>query len=134
MNPVIKWTVRMRKLSTIWWSFGIVAFIVLGLIFYPSFKDQAEALEKSFENLSDSVVALIGGSTDFFSPVGYMSSQIHFIMLPLLLGILTIGLGSSLLAREETENTIESLLARPISRGELLFAKAAAGLIVTGIV
>lgn len=134
MNSIIIWTVKMRKTSTIWWSIGIVAFIVLGLIFYPSFKDQAEALEKSFENLSDSVVALIGGSTDFFSPVGYMNSQIHFIMLPLLFGILTIGLGSSLLAREETDKTIESLLARPVSRGKLLLAKAAAAIIVTGIV
>lgn len=104
------------------------------MIFYPSFKDQAAEFQKSFENIPDTAVQLFGGSTDFFSPVGFLNSQIFFIMLPLLLGILAINLGSTLLAREEQEHTIEALLARPISRTKLLFAKAGAGLLQLGIV
>lgn len=50
--------------------------------------------------------------------------------MPLLGGVLAIGLGSSLLAREEQDGTIESLLARPVSRAKLLAAKAAAGVVV----
>lgn len=134
MIPIIKWTLWQRRFSTVWWSVGVAAFIFVNMILYPSFRDDAEELQKSFENLPDSAVQLFGGSTDFFSPVGFLNSQIYFMMLPLLLGILAIGLGSSLLAREEHGKTIESLLARPISRGRLLAAKAIAGSLILAFV
>jgi ABC-2 type transport system permease protein len=100
------------------------------MIFYPSFKDDAEQLQKSFENIPDSAVQFIGGSTDFFSAIGFLNSQIFFLTLPLLLGILAISLGSSLLAKEEQDQTIEALLARPISRSKLLLGKALAGVFI----
>lgn len=133
MWPVVKWTLWQRRWSLVWWSVGIVGFVVLTLIFYPSFKDQAAQLEKSLGNLPSSAMELFGG-TDFFSPVGYLNSQLIYLMLPLLLAILAIGLGSSLVGREERDLTIEPLLARPISRGHLLGAKALAGaLIICGV-
>ena len=104
------------------------------MIFYPTFKDQAAELQKSFESLPDTALQLFGGSADFFSPVGFLNSQIFFIMLPLLLGILAISLGSTLIAREEQDHTVESLLSRPVSRTKLLFSKATAGLILLSIV
>lgn len=134
MNPVIKWTVWQKRWSMLWWSIGISFFMFINMIFYPSFKDQAAELQKTFDNLPDSAVQLFGGSTDFFSPVGFLNSQIFFIMLPLLLGILAISLGSSVIAREEQDHTIETLLARPISRTKMLFSKAGAGLSILSIV
>lgn len=131
MLAVFNWTMWQRRWSAFWWSFGIAMFIFINMIFYPSFKDQAAEMEKSFGSLSDSTVAFVGGSTDFFSPVGFLNSQIFFIMLPLLLGILAISLGSSLLARDEQDGTIELLLARPISRTKLLLGKIMA---IVGIV
>ena len=93
-----------------------------------------ELVGPSFENLPDAAIQLFGGSTDFFSPIGFLNSQIFFLMLPLLLGMLAINLGSGLLAREEQDKTIEGLLARPISRTRLLAAKALAGTLVVLIV
>ncbi|OGL30438.1 hypothetical protein A3F37_01005 [Candidatus Saccharibacteria bacterium RIFCSPHIGHO2_12_FULL_41_12] len=113
-----------------WWSVAMFSMIFLNMIFYPSFKDQAQQLQKSFENMPDAAVQLFGGSTDFFSPIGFLNSQIFFIMLPLILGILAIGLGSSLIAREEQDGTIEGLLSRPISRSAFLLAKGSAGIII----
>jgi ABC-2 type transport system permease protein len=127
MIPIFKWTLWQRRFGVLGWSIGIFAFIFINMIVYPSFKDQAAELEKSFESLPDAAVQLFGGSTDFFSPIGFLNSQIFFLMLPLLLAIYAIGLGSGLLAREEQDKTIESLLARPVSRGKLLLAKALAG-------
>lgn len=134
MKPIIKWTVWQRRWSIIWWSIGIFSFIFINMIFYPTFKNEASELQKSFENLPDAALQLFGGSADFFSPIGFINSQIFFIMLPLLLGILAISLGSSLLAREEQDKTIEALLARPISRSRLLAGKTLAGLAILGIV
>lgn len=132
--PITRWTLRQRRTSTIWWSVAVSAFILLNMVFYPSFKDQAAELEKTFENLPSNAVQFLGGSTDFFSPVGFLNSQVFFIMLPMLLGILAVGLGASLLAREEQDGTIETLLARPVSRSNVLASKAMAGVIILAIV
>lgn len=134
MIPIIKWSLWQRRVSTIWWSIAVFALIFITLIVYPPFRDEAAQLQKSFENLPDAAVQLFGGSTDFFSPVGYLNSQLFFITLPLTLGILAITLGHGLVGKEEQDLTIESLLSRPISRTKLLFAKAVAGLIILTLV
>lgn len=134
MKSIIKWSILQRKNSTIWWCIGIIAFIFINLIFYPTFKQDAAELQKSFENIPDAALQLLGGSNDFFSPIGYINSQVYFIMLPLLLGIVAIGLGSSVLMKEEQDKTIEGLLARPISRPKLLLAKALTGAIILTII
>ncbi len=126
MFSVFKWTLWQRRWSMLWWSVGIVSLVALTLSFYPTIHNQATELNKSFGSLNSSTLALFGG-TDFFSPVGYLNSQLIYLMLPLLLIILGVGLGSSLIGREEADGTIESLLSRPISRSRLLLAKASAG-------
>jgi ABC-2 type transport system permease protein len=134
MKPIILTELRRRRMSIFWWTLGLVALVSLTLAFYPSIKSQTAELNKSFGNLSPTVTNLFSDTGDFFSPVGYLSSQIFYQMLPLLLSALAISLGSSLLAREEQEGTIELLLARPISRGRLLLAKALSGLLILAIV
>lgn len=134
MIPVIKWTLWQRRISTIWWVIAVFALIFLTLIVYPPFRDQAEQLQKSFENLPPAAIQLFGGSADFFSPVGYLNSQIFFITLPLTLGILGITLGHGLIGKEEQDLTVESLLSRPISRSRLLLAKGIAGFIILSLV
>ncbi|HET7060139.1 MAG TPA: ABC transporter permease subunit [Candidatus Saccharimonadales bacterium] len=127
MKPVTRWTLWQRRWSTLWWSVGVASFIFITLVFYPSFKTAGSALEQSFSSLPKAALGLFGGSADFFSPVGYLNSQIFFLLLPLLLTMLAVSLGASLIAREEQNLTIEMLLARPVSRGRLLLAKATAG-------
>ena len=134
MITLIRWELWQRRWSIIWWSFGVTAFIALNLAFYPSFKDQSQQLSQAFKDIPDSAMALLSDTGDFFSPTGYLSSQVFYLMLPMLLGILAISLGSSLIGREEKDGTLELLLSRPISRSILLASKAIAGLLIIGIV
>jgi ABC-2 type transport system permease protein len=134
MKAVFRWSLWQSRWSTIWWLVGITAFVALQLAFYPTIRDQQAELEKSFSQLSDSAIALFSDTGDFFSPVGYLSGQIFYLMMPLLLGILAIGLGASLVGREEREGTLELLLARPISRSKLILSKAAVGILIVFIV
>ena len=130
MKPIIKWNFWQRRWSIFWWCVAIFVFIGLNLIFYPSIRDQAAQLNESLNQLPDAARSLFSDTADLLSPVGYLSSQVFYLMLPMLLGILTIGLGSSLLAKEENEGTIELLLARSLSRGSLLLGKIFAGLAI----
>lgn len=134
MIPVVKWTLWQRRWSTLWWSVGLFAFIFINMVFYPTFKDSAAQLAKSFASLPKAALQLFGGSSDFFSPIGFLNSQIFFLMLPLLLTMLAVALGSSLIAREEQDMTIELLLSRPLSRSRLLAAKITAGTIILATV
>lgn len=134
MKPIIRWTFWQRRWSVLWWCVGIVSFVGLELGVYSSVRNQAAQLNQALERLPSSVRALMGGSTDLFSPVGYLNSRLFYLLLPLLLSILIIGLGSSLIAREESDGTIELLLGRPVSRGKLLLAKAVSGFLILAIV
>jgi len=135
MKDLIRWGLRQRKWYIFWWTFGIVAFIALELAFYPSFKDQAAQLDQTFKNMPDSVKALIGDvSGNYFSAQNYLNSRVFYLVIPMLFAVLMISLGSSLLAREEQDGTLELLLARPISRGKIILGKALSGIYITGIV
>lgn len=131
---IVRWTLWQRRWSTFWWSVGSAAFIALVIIAYPPFRDQAAALNQSLDQLPQAVKSLVSDSNDFLSPVGYMSSNAYYLVLPILLGILAISLGSKLIAQDEQDHTIELLLSRPVSRGTLLAGRGVAGLVILGVV
>ena len=130
MKALIKWGIWQKRWFVGWWSLAIFSLIFINLIFYPSFKDQAAQLEQSFASIPESARSLFSDTGDLFSPVGYLSSQVFYLMLPMLLGILAIVLGSSLIAREEKEGTVELLLSRPVSRSSFLLSKATVGIVI----
>lgn len=130
MKAITRWTIWQRRWSIFWWCLGILFFLFLTLVFYPTIKNQSAQLNKSFDQIPQTAKQLFTDTSNIFSPIGYLSSQIFYLMLPLLLGILAINQGMSLVGKEERENTIEMLLARPVSRGRLVSGKAAAGLAI----
>jgi len=134
MRPIIRWTLQQRKSSIIWWCVGIIFFVFLTLVFYPTINSQSAQLNKSFDQIPQTAKQLFTDTSDLFSPIGYLSSQIFYLMMPLILGVLAISLGASLVGKEEHDTTIELLLARPISRTKLLLGKSLAGLAVVLIV
>lgn len=134
MSAIIRWAVWQKRWAIFWWCAGILFFVFLTLIFYPTIKHQSVQLDKSFNQIPQTAKQLFTDTSDIFSPIGYLSSQIYYLLLPLLLGILAINQGIGLLGKEERDNTIEMLLARPLSRGRLLLGKAAAGFMIVLIV
>ncbi len=130
-----KWTLWQRRWSSLWWIIGVIAFITIILAFYPPFRDQAAKLDQTInKQIPSAARAFISDTPNYLSPIGYLSSQIYYLFLPILLSILSIGIGSSLIAKEESDGTIELLLARPISRVKLLAGKLTAGMAILGIV
>lgn len=131
----IGWNIWQKKVYLFWWCFGIIALVVLVMAFYPPFRDQAQQFDQQFSSqIPESAKAFISDTQDFLSPIGYLSSQIYYLMLPIILSIMAIGLGSSLIGREEKDGTIELLLSRPVSRNRLLVIKSLTGIILLFIV
>jgi ABC-2 type transport system permease protein len=134
MIALVLQELRRRRTSIVWWIIGITAYNEINLISYRTIKDQAAQLNQVLDKLPETLKAFVAGSSDILSPIGYLNAKLYYLLLPLIFGILAIGLGSSLLSLDEQNHTIELLLSRPISRARLLSGKALAGLAVLGIV
>jgi ABC-2 type transport system permease protein len=130
---IIRWELSQRRWYLFWWCVSMVALVAALLAIYPSIHQQAVQLNQVMQQLPASVKALRGGS-DLTSPAGYLNSELFYITLPLILIIMSVGLGNSILAKDEQDHTLELLLARPISRGRILAGKAIAALLLVSIV
>lgn len=129
MLPIIRWELARRKWFVFWWSISLSGLIAMTILAYLSFKNDIPQVSKSLGDLTDSLGTFFGG-TDFFSPIGYLSSQIYYMLLPILLIVMVVLLVSAVLRRDESDLTVELLLARPIGRLRVLAAKAVAVLLV----
>ncbi|HEV7454559.1 MAG TPA: ABC transporter permease subunit [Candidatus Saccharimonadales bacterium] len=124
---IIRIELWQRRRALAWWSLGVAVLVGLDMLLYLSLKNNAQDINKVVESLPNTVRELFAGSGDFTSQAGFLSGRIYYLLLPLLLTILAIGLGSSLIGKEEREGTLELLLARPVSRLKLLLSKVSAG-------
>ena len=131
---VLRETLLERRRFLAWWAIGLVAFVALQLVFYPSVRD-ASGLNDYSRDLSETMRALfIGGETDLTSPVGYLNSQIFTFVGPLLLLIFAVGLGGSLIAGDEERGMLDYTLAQPITRANLVGQRLASLALATALV
>lgn len=134
MKPVVIETLKNYRLRFFGFSVGVTLYILLVTSVFQNFlTSSSNNLGSSVEQLPDTLRSFISIKGDFLSPAGFLGSEPYYVLLPIVFIILAIGIGSSLIAKEEEKHTIELLLARPISRGKLLAAKAlGGGLILLG--
>lgn len=131
MKSIITNVLKSRRFNIIGFSAGSSAYIILVTSVYKNYlTTNTHGLGQSIQQLPSTLRSFISIKGDFTSPVGFLSSEPYYVILPIVLIILSIVLGSSLLAREEQNHTLELILARPVSRGRLLAGKAAGGFVV----
>lgn len=125
---------RRRRTSLFWWSFGLVLFIGLLAIAYPTVRNNNE-LDKTFGGLPPSVQTLLGlsATNTLTSPIGYLNSQYFANILPLILLVFAIGLGGWAISGDEAAGTLELLLANPVSRVRVALERAAALILLLAV-
>jgi ABC-2 type transport system permease protein len=133
MIATILWELYRRRWFIIWWTIGVTGLVALTVLSYLALESQADQLDQALGDFSGSAASFLGGS-DLFSPAGYLSSQVYYITLPIILIIMSIMLVSGLMSRDENDTTVELALARPVGRLRLLAAKALTAFIAVGIV
>jgi ABC-2 type transport system permease protein len=101
------------------------------LLLYPSF---ADAQEQMFSGLAgETAQAILGDMNLAGTPEGYLNLQL-FPFLPLFVAIFLIIATSQAIAGEESAKTLGILLARPVSRFQVLAEKALAFLLGTVVI
>ncbi len=120
----LRW-MRDRRRSTIVWSLSIMAVSVVTAAFYPSLTSAAGgALGSDASSTMSSMLGLSDGVNPS-TPVGFLWALNYSNQLPWLLMALGIALGTASIAGDESDGTLEYVLAKPVTRTEIAFARFA---------
>mgnify|MGYP001158078914 FL=1 len=117
-------TLQDRRRSLLAWGLGITALTSLMMVFYPSIRDAGHIIEEYIEAMPEELMGLFGGqSVDYSSIEGFLNTELFFFMAPLLFLIFAIGFGSSAIAGEEEQGTLDLLLSTPLPRWRAVLEK-----------
>jgi ABC-2 type transport system permease protein len=123
-------TIYEKRWGLFWWSFVMFTFTLLIVWLFPTFRD---SFGQTLQNVPDSLKSVLGEAHDYQRLNGFLELQV-FMQMVFVTFIYGIILFSGLIAGEENDGTLQSLLAQPIGRTKTYFQKLAAGAVMLGIV
>ncbi|HEX5370830.1 MAG TPA: ABC transporter permease subunit [Dehalococcoidia bacterium] len=121
---IFRKTLRDLRWQIVWYGLGLGLMAAFVVYVYPSYSSQLADLE-----LPDAMKAMIGNA-DYGTPQGFLSGEL-LSWAPLVLVVFAVMGGTSALAGEEANGTMDLLLAQPISRVRLALEKLVALLVAT---
>lgn len=125
---------RLSQKTLISACLGVPALLYVSLLGSSTVLDDFGAIAEEGGFLRDpprAVEALAGGSLDFFTPEGWLTSAIMHPIAIVLLSVVALGIAAGI-PTEVERGTLELVLSRPISRTRYLLSKMAAS--VTALV
>jgi ABC-2 type transport system permease protein len=138
MLTTLRYTFVWLRGQILGWGLGIA---VLGLIvvpFYDIFEEQREEMLQMVESYPPEFLAFFGGdATTIATPGGYLGMY-GLALLPIIIGIFAVIVGSGLLASDEENGRLDLIVAHPVSRtglfwGRLLaFVGASVAIVILG--
>ena len=138
LRTVLLKTIRDQRRALLWWSIGLLGVALMYAGVYPSIRDNAETLNEYMESFPEVFrEAFMGQSGDFASPAGYLNTELFGFFGPLLLLLYAVGAGARAIAGEEERQTLDVLLAAPVSRRRVITDKFVAmnvGLLTLSVV
>ncbi|GHH98027.1 ABC transporter permease subunit [Neobacillus kokaensis] len=119
--------IKAARRSLILWSIGICFMVVSGMAKYEGLSGTGQSLQQMISEMPKSLQAIMGtGTLDLSTAVGFYA--ILFTYLQLMAAIHAMMLGANIIAKEERDQTAEFLMAKPISRSQIITAKLSAAL------
>jgi ABC-2 type transport system permease protein len=112
------------------WSLGLAAVGVGYAAFYPTL-NSPEMVE--FMEAYPEEIMLAMGITDLTSPEGYLGGTTYGILGPVLIIIFGAVLGSRAIAGEEESGRLDTLLAHPVTRWQVVLERAAAMVVALAV-
>lgn len=124
----VRW-MRDRRLSTVVWTLGLVAVVVMTAAFYPSL---SSAGGDSLADSSGAMSTLLGlsGAIDPTSPLGYLWIGLYANVIPMTMIALGISLGSAAIAGDEETGSLEYMLSRPVTRTTIALSRFVAAITI----
>jgi len=129
---IFKHEFKMHLRSAITWSVAAAAVILLYSSIFPSFSQDAAALNDVLSKFPEEFRAAFGLSDiDLSTVLGFFS--IIYLFLQIMLSIQAANYGFSLVSIEERELTADFLLTKPVTRPQIMTSKLLAALVSLAI-
>jgi ABC-2 type transport system permease protein len=125
MFAIITKVLYQKRFGILGWTLGAITLAWVSLLFYPAIS-AGNSLEQLSQSLPPQLQSFMGDLLSFKTVGGYLDTQIFGLRMPMITVVLAIILGLYLSAGDEERGTMATLLAQPISRTKVLFAKFAA--------
>lgn len=132
MKTILTKTLYEKRWMILFWSIGVVLMALLMMTFYPTFK-QGE-FDQVLKSLPKSFQGLVGNADSYKTVPGYVAQQVFALRIPLLTLVMGVTLFTGLLAGDEGNGTLQTLLAQPVSRLRVFVEKFMAGAITSLVI
>jgi len=118
-SVIFQKTLFERRTSIIVWFVAVTVSTFLVMLLFPALRD---SLGEALNDVPDSMKDLIGSAEDYQTVTGFVDLQViaQMIFLTIIMGVIV---GTSLLAGEESNGTLQTLLAQPVRRTRLYIEK-----------
>lgn len=131
-RSVLTKTLYQQRWSMVFWGLGVIGMCLLMVAFYHSFS--GGQFDEALKNLPESMKGLIGNIGSLKTVPGYVAQEVFGLRIPLLTLVMGIMLFTGLLAGEEGEGTLQTVLSQPISRLRVYSEKLLAGIVVSFVI
>jgi len=130
LSSVFLKTIFEKRWSIFWWFVSMFAMTLFVVLLFPTFKD---TFGQTLSNVPDSLKQVLGTAHDYQRIEGYLHIQVfmQMIFLIVIYGIITF---TGLLAGDEGNGTLQTLLSQPVSRGKIYAQKLFAGMTLLWVV
>lgn len=126
MNMYLKELKDYRK-TMFFWTLAIIAFMLSAMSKYQGYQKSGTSINEVIESMPAGLGAVLGfKGLDLQTAGGFFA--MCALYLAIMLGVHAVLLGSGIIAKEESDKTIEFLYSKPVSRNSILFAKLLAAL------
>ncbi len=138
LSNILLKTLRDKRRSMLFWGIGLVTLAITIMMFLPTITAESEAIESYLDILPEGLMAAFGGDiANIATPEGFLNAELFFMMTPILFLVFAIGFGAGAIAGEEEQDTLDLLLANPLSRRRVVLEKFGAlsiGVILLAII
>jgi len=122
MITVMRYALLRWRGQIIGWGLALAALSLVIAPLYETVVQQRALIEGLIKGLPPEFRAFIGNLDRLFSPAGFLDVR-YFSMLPLILGVFAVLIGSGLIASDEENGTLDLILAQPVRRSELFIGR-----------
>ena len=128
MFTTLRYTLSSLRGQIIGWGLGVAALGLILIPFYDVFLEEQSGFMEMLESYPPEFLAFFGGdAASIATPEGYLGMY-AFSMLPVIVGIFAVIVGSGLLASDEESGRLDLIVAYPVSRAALFWGRTLAAI------
>jgi ABC-2 type transport system permease protein len=122
MSTICRYALLRLRGQIIGWGLALAVLALVVASLFDAALQMRGQLEQLLDTIPKEIMTFVGGIDRVFSPAGFLDTR-YFSMLPLLLGVFALLIGSGLVIGDEENGTLDLILAHPVRRFDLIIGR-----------